>query len=443
MFSLNLLSVILSFLIIVAESICCYIFFKTFLVRRVAIFTNKIHVCIEFLCLLLFNFLISNLVSGYTKLILVATAYFVIIHFFNEGSILKKVFLSCLICLLILLVDIVSLQIIRLFTSLPLNYVKNVPLYFFLAAIFSKTLLFNTIIIAKNIITVKSSSNLKYFSGYSWFIYILQGITSMISLLSLIELTYIIGSVPAIAIIATISLFYLNSAVFGILEKSMRLEMNNHENGLYRQQAESDMNNLGVLISSFNTQNGVLHDYKQHLSTIYQLIKDEKYISAQNLIKTIADDMYVALYRFKTNHEIIDAILNQKYIQANNQNVILDVRASDLFNVNIEDCYLITIISNAIDNAIEACSKTSSQKIVSIKLVIENNILIFSVINPVEGQVEILNNTIKTTKADKTIHGVGLKNISLALQKCNGDYELGCNNNFFQFTAFIRLENVS
>lgn len=65
----------------------------------------------------------------------------------------------------------------------------------------------------------------------------------------------------------------------------------------------------------------------------------------------------MTLYRFKTNNQIIDAILNQKFIQASNKNVILDVRATDLSQVNIDAYYLITIMSNAIDNAIEASQK--------------------------------------------------------------------------------------
>ena len=153
------------------------------------------------------------------------------------------------------------------------------------------------------------------------------------------------------------------------------------------------------------------------------------------------NECYVTLYRFKTNNQIIDAILNQKFIQASNKNVILDVRATDLSQVNIDAYYLITIMSNAIDNAIEASQKVGIQQIVSIKLSIEQYLFIFSVINPTEEPVVIIENNIKTTKDDKLIHGNGLKNIALALQKCDGDYELGYENGYFQFTAFIRLEN--
>lgn len=118
---------------------------------------------------------------------------------------------------------------------------------------------------------------------------------------------------------------------------------------------------------------------------------------------------------------------------------ILDIRAGDLSEIQIPDSLLVTIISNPIDNAIEACSIAPVNKVVAVKIVIEEGILIFSVINPITNPVKIKSNQIETTKADKSIHGMGLKNVALALSKCNGDYEIICNHNSFQFTALIRL----
>ena len=192
-------------------------------------------------------------------------------------------------------------------------------------------------------------------------------------------------------------------------------------------------------MKSFESQAQCIQDHKQHLATIYQLIYDEKYDQAENFIKSIQGGIYVALYRIRTNHAIIDAILNQKFLQAENNNIVLDIRAGDLSAIQIPDSLLVTIISNPIDNAIEACSIVSVKKIVTIKIVIEEGILIFSVINPIAKPVKIINNQIETTKADKSIHGMGLKNVALALSKCNGDYEIICNENSFQFTALIRL----
>lgn len=252
-------------------------------------------------------------------------------------------------------------------------------------------------------------------------------------------MTYRLREVPIVVIVATFGLLILNYAVLILLESSSKYGKSVHDNALYRQQLETEINNVKILMKSFESQAQCIHDHKQHLATIYQLIYDEKYDQAENFIKSIQGGIYVALYRIRTNHAIIDAILNQKFLQAENNNIVLDIRAGDLSAIQIPDSLLVTIISNPIDNAIEACSIVSVKKIVTIKIVIEEGILIFSVINPIAKPVKIINNQIETTKADKSIHGMGLKNVALALSKCNGDYEIICNENSFQFTALIRL----
>ncbi|HBZ0259803.1 TPA: sensor histidine kinase [Clostridioides difficile] len=437
---LIILSDILSLCVITAESFCCFILMNIFLV-----FKNRFHSKIMYYAAILYlitaAFLISNMTKGSLKIILLILIYLSITLFFYTGKLWKRIIIPFGIHSLIIFTDIISLQLLFYFTSMDSNYIRESPLGFFLTAIFSKTCLFIIVITLKNIAVIFYSPELKYFSKYNWFIYLLQSISSIIVLLSLIKLTYKLGIVPLVTIVAALSILYINETIFGILEKSCKFSVNEHNAALYRQQSQTNLDNLLVLSEALNNQNAFLHDYKQHLSVISQLLYEKKYDQVQELLSSISNECYVTLYRFKTNNQIIDAILNQKFIQASNKNVILDVRATDLSQVNIDAYYLITIMSNAIDNAIEASQKVGIQQIVSIKLSIEQYLFIFSVINPTEEPVVIIENNIKTTKDDKLIHGNGLKNIALALQKCDGDYELGYENGYFQFTAFIRLEN--
>ena len=157
------------------------------------------------------------------------------------------------------------------------------------------------------------------------------------------------------------------------------MKKNERESALARQQLENELNSLRVLSETFSNQRAFLHDYKEHLAALNMLISNEDFLSAKGLIDSLYVNMPICLYRFRTNNEIVDIILNQKYIEAEKENISLDIRASDLSALSIDPCYLITILSNAIDNAIEACENLTFniKKIISIKLVIENNIFIF------------------------------------------------------------------
>ena len=94
----------------------------------------------------------------------------------------------------------------------------------------------------------------------------------MVSLLALIELTYRLREVPIVVIVATFGLLILNYAVLILLESSSKYGKSVHDNALYRQQLETEINNVKILMKSFESQAQCIHDHKQHLATIYQLI---------------------------------------------------------------------------------------------------------------------------------------------------------------------------
>lgn len=437
---LDMLSYILSLAIIFTEVICCVTLFDILLTKKRVIQNKYLDVITKVLSLVLISFIItSNINNTLLQGCIIILSYFLFVHIFYKTKLIVNLSVSIIIYILIIVVDIFSVILIYGCLSLPLDAIKSNPLYFLLSATFSKMLLFLVVIIIKKTVGSKRLPELKYISKYHWFVYILQSVISLISLLSLIELCYKLASVPFIVIIATFGLLFLNNAILLLLETSARFGQSEIENALYRQQIEVETENIRVLTKTFDTQKRYMHDYKHQISTIYQLISDKKYNQTLNLIKSVSDDIYVELYRIKTNHDIIDAILNQKYLQAENRNVIMDIRAGDLSMIKIPEHLLVTILSNSLDNAIEACENVITEKIITVKIVKEDEILIYSVINPVNGPVEVQDNSIITTKTDKLVHGTGLKNISLALSKCNGDYELGCDGQFFQFTAFIRL----
>lgn len=429
----------LSLAIMLTEILCSLTFFDTFMVRKRLFSKVSINKILQITFFLLSSFITTSLFDSLIAkgaLFIIFSYCGVSIFYYAKNHI--KILLCITMYLLIIGIDILSQAIQYFLLELSPDFIEKVPLYFFLSASFSKIFLFLIIIIIKNIKTIRKQNGVP---SFYCFIYFLQGSISIICLLSLLELTYKVEYVTIVSIIAALGLLYLNNTMFGLLEKVYSYEKNERESALARQQIEHELNSIRVLSETFSNQRAFLHDYKEHLGALNLLISNEDFSSAKRLIDSLYDNMPICLYRFRTNNKIVDIILNQKYIEAEKENISLDIRASDLSALNIEPCYLITILSNAINNAVEACENLTSdiKKIISIKLIIENNIFIFSVINPVNRDVSINENRIQSTKSDHLVHGFGLKNISSALSKCNGDYELGCNGKKFQFTAFIRL----
>lgn len=103
---------------------------------------------------------------------------------------------------------------------------------------------------------------------------------------------------------------------------------------------------------------------------------------------------------------------------------------------------LCTILSNALDNAIEACEKISSdeQKIILVKCSYIKHIQFIWISNPVAEDVKIINNTVETSKADKNIHGIGLYNIRRTVAKYEGEFEISCKDKMFVMDIGFKVD---
>lgn len=100
---------------------------------------------------------------------------------------------------------------------------------------------------------------------------------------------------------------------------------------------------------------------------------------------------------------------------------------------------LCMILSNGIDNAIEACEKIPFANNREIKVVGRYNqgYFILDITNQTLDHVVVKNNTVKTTKTDRTKHGYALWNIRNSVDKYKGDLNLSYKENKFKLEVII------
>jgi sensor histidine kinase YesM len=145
---------------------------------------------------------------------------------------------------------------------------------------------------------------------------------------------------------------------------------------------------------------------------------------------------------FDTGNSIIDALIADKQQHAEQYNTkilftgFLPVEGVDLLDLCI-------IIGNALDNAIEACEKDLSQS--DKEIIFDSRVLqgylVMRFQNPVFVKVDILNDTILTTKTDKTNHGFGLYNIKKIVRKYDGDFKVCLQENNFCLETTLHCES--
>lgn len=157
-------------------------------------------------------------------------------------------------------------------------------------------------------------------------------------------------------------------------------------------------------------------DYKNHMICLQSLLNNKQYDEALSYVKSITNQEILDSNKFFSGNQIADAILTDKneLAQKNNCKIIFDGSVSDEISVS----NLCTILSNALDNSIEACSKIDSDEtqIIDVKCVASELIQIIRISNP-----NLDNNAVtETSKADRKNHGFGLSNIRRTVERMDG-----------------------
>lgn len=133
----------------------------------------------------------------------------------------------------------------------------------------------------------------------------------------------------------------------------------------------------------------------------------------------------------------VDAVMHQKSLQAMEKGIKIAFTHKKLKEVKLSGIDLAILLGNALDNAIEATEKLNDKqlKTVEVYLVYDAPMLLLIVTNNVAEDVDITD--LKTTKADKKMHGFGISAMENVAMKYEGDVSFFCVNK--KFKAVISL----
>ncbi len=171
------------------------------------------------------------------------------------------------------------------------------------------------------------------------------------------------------------------------------------------------------------------HDYTNNIFALNLLLEQNRTDEAKEFIAKMNDLPALTQTRYATGNYLADAIITAKATDAAKKSITIDFSGTIPY-AKISNNDICTILSNVLDNAITACPEGTSVPI-SITSAEQNGGVLITVSNPVAGKVEIVNNSVKTSKKDKANHGFGITNIKSVAKKHNGFVNLSCNSGLF------------
>ncbi|QEH67510.1 sensor histidine kinase [Cellulosilyticum sp. WCF-2] len=183
------------------------------------------------------------------------------------------------------------------------------------------------------------------------------------------------------------------------------------------------------------------HDMKNHMLCLQTLLDNYKNDQAIRYLANITAQIETLDMKINTGDTIIDAVLQQKCKEAQKNEVILEIEGKFIGELPLEPIDKCTIISNALDNALEACLSIPDPTKRRIQVIIgyNKNYIFITVENSVGEKIKINNNTIKTSKNNKKDHGFGLENIKTSLRNYDGYFSIYYEEDTFVLEIVITI----
>lgn len=174
------------------------------------------------------------------------------------------------------------------------------------------------------------------------------------------------------------------------------------------------------LLNSYKINSQNFHDLRNHMSTIYNLLDTGNWERAKEYVSEfieVKENFEVSW----TGNEIIDYVLNLKKMKAERQTICFSIDTDVIKYNKVGDKAICTILSNLLDNSIEACSLSNEKKsYINVVIRAINNMLVIKVKNSSHKKPIKKNNMLLTSKPDTNRHGWGMSSVISAVEDNNG-----------------------
>lgn len=432
-YSLNFIGTILSLLFLTMEAIAAILFFDSFFFRKV---NNP-----KFFLICTIRIIIVFIVNEILPYSIFIKFLFTLLRFgesmlLYNGSPFKKFLCSSLVTTFFGIFDEIFFLIVDIILGITYSELIRIPLLYTVIVISQKLLLIFLAYIFKSlhpktsvhILPLKALlAPILFSSGSSIFIVVLAYIVSNSAEISILPTFCIVLFV----LISSISLVFLLSYLETSAKEKVALQFLKREEKI---QVES----INALREAYSAQRKASHEFNRHINLIHALLSENHPEEALKYVNKISNLHIGYSQVVTTNHIILDAIFNQKYSISQINNIEMEFQINDLSHVNLPNHYLVVLLCNLIDNAIEACFRLQHSRIIQIKMTYssEHQEILLCIRNTALP-VKIDGNSIQTTKDSSSEHGYGLPTVLNILQELNADFTFDYDDGWFQFTTII------
>ncbi len=404
---------------------------------------SKSKIIITVFLLVLFLRLCIHFLRNYTIIKILITIIIILLSmlYLYKISTIKALILTFFVQSIMTLIDYIIIMILAKLYGDITALESASALIGRLIIILSRLILFVGLIILSRISTKKNNSVTADMSDKEWIQFLIFPIFTICAVMlmtsSVIKSYH--SDIIAIYYIIAIGLIVLNLVVFHLISEILENSRNMKEAEALRQQSIGQLELYNSMRENYNIQRQRTHEYKNQIVCMDMLMKKKDYSKLEDYIGNISDGLDAQLDMVDTNNDVVNAIFNAKYYEAIKNDVLVVLKINDLSDIKISDNDIVTILSNLLDNAIEAAKQCDiGKRIVKIKMLYEDAVLSIAVSNSYKAEPVLTEDGyIRTTKKDREEHGWGMRNVVATLEKYNAEYIIDYKNGEFVFSIIM------
>ena len=224
-----------------------------------------------------------------------------------------------------------------------------------------------------------------------------------------------------------------------VQEMAKRESLQLEHNEFLQKQLKLQVNHYKQINEVYDAMRGMKHDLKNHCFILNEFLKTEQYQEAINFLESFASKAMIEdNLIIHTNNVVLDALMNEKLSVAKSKGIDTLVNIAVQRKLKIDTIDWCMLVGNIMDNAIEACEKIKSvKKEIRIKAVSKNSFFSINVVNSAFRPIVSNAGLFKTTKPQKMMHGLGMKNMQEVVDKYDGVMTTDFKDGFFAVNVML------
>lgn len=210
-------------------------------------------------------------------------------------------------------------------------------------------------------------------------------------------------------------------------------------NDMYKEHMALQKQHYEHMLLQYEELRKFRHDVKNHMLALNSMCTSEDNSQIKKYLSQLTNEVSSKKPVEYTGNRELDAVIAPFVLEAESKNIKVQFKGRVSVDVAIDMFDMCTIISNLLNNAIEACEKIQEDKrIIEFEIASYNSQIFISVCNSYDME-SIINQKQKfiTTKEDKQNHGIGLENVRRTVKKYDGDMRISQENERFIVTINI------